>query len=192
MNEYNEQISALMDDEHNGENRALDKLITDQAMQDTWLRYHLIGDCLRGHLPDQISSDISTHVHNALEYEPTILAPQKSKRISFKPIAGFAIAASVAMLAVFGIQRSNHNNTLPESAAIAANKVITPVAEPQSFAFTEPPVLPAAVKKSDTPTPSIANQRMNSYLVNYNEYRSNGGMNGILPYVRIVTIEPQE
>lgn len=193
MSEFNnEQLSALIDGEQDSDHtNTLDKLINDQGMKETWSRYHLIGDCLRGHLPDKITRHVSTQVSNTLRDEPTVLAPQTTKRFNIKPIAGFAIAASVAMVAVLVIQGGNDINSSPNVPAIAANEVKTTVSQPQSFSFPDTQFLPAAVKKSDTPD-SVANQRLNNYLMNHNEYRSNGGVNAILPYVRIVTIESQE
>ena len=37
-----------------------------------------------------------------------------------------------------------------------------------------------------------AESRLNRYLVNYNEYRTNAGVQGMLPYVRIVAHEVEE
>ncbi len=188
MNESNnEKLSALIDGEQDGE-QILDNLIHDQDMKDTWSRYHLIGDCLRDNLPEEISNQVSTNVTQALHDEPTVLAPKTTKQFNFKPLAGFAIAASVAMVAVFSIQSDNEQDSSFKSApSIAATKIT----QPETFNFPEPQILPAAVKKSDTPE-QIANQRLNNYLLNHNEYRSNGGVNPIRPYVRMVTIETQE
>jgi sigma-E factor negative regulatory protein RseA len=193
MSEHNnEQISALIDGEYDGDNnKALDALIHDQEMQDTWSRYHLIGDCLRDHLPEEITHQVSNHVSDTLRNEPTILAPQKTKQFNLKPIAGFAIAASVAMVAIFSVQQSNETNSISTAPIIAANTVNAVAPQPQSFTFPNAQVLPASIRQSDTPE-SVANQRLNHYLMNHNEYRSNGSMNGILPYVRLVTIEAQE
>ncbi|GJM05676.1 MAG: anti-sigma-E factor RseA [marine bacterium B5-7] len=190
MSEYNnEQLSALIDGEYEGNsNKAFDELIHSQEMKNTWSRYHLIGDCLREQLPEKVSAQISSRVSKALLDEPTILAPQKIKQFNLKPLAGFAIAASVAMAAVFTVQHSNETNSIPLAPSLADN---TTVPKAQTYSFPEAQVLPAAVKKSDTPK-EFANQRLNNYLMNHNEYRSNGSMNGILPYVRLVTIESQE
>ncbi len=188
MNESkNEQLSALIDGEHENEH-TLDELIHNEDMKDTWSRYHLIGDCLRDNLPEEISNQISTQVSNALRDEPNILAPNITKRFNTKPLMGFAIAASVAMVAVFTIKSGNEQDSSFKSAPTIA---ATTVAQPQTFSFPDPQVLPAAIKKSDTPV-STADQRLNNYLINHNEYRSNGGVNAILPYVRIVTTEPQK
>ena len=52
MTEGNEQISALMDDDY--DHQSLNQLLKDEQLQNTWTRYHLIGDCLRDTLPEQI------------------------------------------------------------------------------------------------------------------------------------------
>lgn len=192
MNKSNkEQLSAFIDGEHGTEN-VLDKLIYDEEMKQTWSRYHLIGDCLRDNMPEQIFNQISQNVSQALQNEPTVLAPKK-KSLDLKPLAGFAIAASVAMAAVFTIQTDNDVVSPLNNAPAVAN--ITPVqitpAQTETVNFSQPQALPAAVTHSDTPN-SVANERLNNYLLNHNEYRSNAGMNGIMPHVRMVTIETQE
>ena len=159
-------------------------------MKDTWTRYHLIGDCLRNHLPQQVSNHVAEKISEELKQEPTVLSPNKAAARNTKPLIGFAIAASVALVAILGIQRGNETNLNP-GVPVAVDQTNTSTPSASGFSFPETPVLPAAVTKSDTPE-SVANQRMNNYLMNYNEYRSSGGMNGIPPYVRIVTIETQE
>jgi negative regulator of sigma E activity len=188
MSESNkEQLSAFIDGEH-GSEQTLDRLIHDENMKETWSRYHLIGDCLRDNLPDNISKQVSTNVSKALRDEPTILAPSTTKQFNLKPLAGLAIAASVAMVAVFTIKSDNDTGSPVIDAPTVAT---TAPIQTETFSFPNSQVLPAAVTKSDTPQ-SIANQRLNNYLMNHNEYRSNGGVNGVLPYVRMVTIESQE
>ncbi|MEM6998847.1 MAG: RseA family anti-sigma factor [Pseudomonadota bacterium] len=188
MNESTkEHLSAYIDGEHD-DKHLVDELIRNEDMKKTWTRYHLIGDCLRDNLPDQISNDhISNNVQNSLQNEPTVLAP-KTKRFDIKPLAGLAIAASVAMIAILGIQSGNELNPATSGSPAIATSDGSGV---ESFNFSEAQVLPAAVKQSDTPQ-HLTNERLNEYLMNHNTYRSNGGVNGVLPYVRMVTIEPQE
>jgi len=189
MNEHNkEQLSAFIDGEEESK-QVLDNLIHDQEMKESWSRYHLIGDCLRDNLPAGISNQVSTHVSQALRDEPTVLAPKTTKRFNIKAITGFAVAASVAMVAVFSIQSGNEVN----SASNSVPAIATSVVQPRTFNFDvqNAQVLPATVKQSDTPD-SIANQRLNNYLINHNEYRSSAGVNAILPYVRVISIESQE
>ncbi|MGB1800388.1 MAG: sigma-E factor negative regulatory protein [Gammaproteobacteria bacterium] len=192
MNELNkEQLSAFIDGEHETDH-ILDKLIHDEEMKQTWSRYHLIGDCLRDNIPEQVSNQVSQNISQALQNEPTVLAPTK-KRFDVKPLAGLAIAASVAMVAVFTIQTDNDVSSPVNNAPAVANVVPSQVTPAQTdiVNFSQPQALPAAVTHSDTPD-SIANERLNNYLLNHNEYRSNAGVNGIMPHVRMVTIETQE
>lgn len=185
MSERNQTISALMDDEHNPE--ALASLIRDKDMRAVWSRYHLIGDCLRDSLAGNTVIDIADHVSEQLASEPTILAPVKTTSPLLKPILGFAVAVSVAVIAVLGIQAGNKDNTGAPAPAVAMTPTVPLSTIPDRYEFTNPQTRPVAMK-SDTPAP-VSQHRMNGYLVNHNEYRSVSGMTGIPPYVRIVTLE---
>jgi len=103
-----EQLSALVDDELTHESSpVIDSLLQDNEAKQTWTRYHLIGDSLRGHLPGHIV-DISNNVSQVIASEPTVLAPGKKKSTDYmKPVMGFAIAASVAAVAIFNVQQAN-------------------------------------------------------------------------------------
>ena len=189
MTEGNEHISGLMDDEF--DSHSLKQVLNDEQLKQTWARYHLIGDCLRDTLPEKINLDISLKVSKQLESEPTILAPERKQGFSAKPVIGFAIAASVALVAVLGIKQ----NVDPATSALPSSMVATkqtpqPVGGTDTYTFAEPPVRAASIK-TDTPA-TLANQRMSGYLVNHNQYRISAGTTGITPYVRIVTIETQE
>jgi sigma-E factor negative regulatory protein RseA len=113
MNEQKrEQLSALVDNELTKEaSSVIESLLEDNEAKQTWSRYHLIGDSLRGHIPEHVG-DISSNVSQAIASEPTILAPAKisaSRKSSYlmKPVMGFAIAASVAAVAIFNVQQAN-------------------------------------------------------------------------------------
>ena len=111
MNETkHEQLSAFMDDETEGRQQELvDDLLRDPELLDTWSRYHLISDCLQRNMPAQVDRELPEKVAAALESEPAILAPTRFPATVVKPVAGFAIAASVAALAIFGIQQQQVN-----------------------------------------------------------------------------------
>lgn len=160
----NEVISELVDGEH-ARSDMLDHLIGDEEKREIWYRYHLIGDCLRGNLSEPMTHDVAGKVKSSLANEPVALSPGQSKHLNIKPIVGFALAASVAAVAVFSVNKANE-------AGLSAPA-------------------PAVVKRSDS-LDDVANQRLNNYLVNHNEYRSNGSINGIFPYVRIVTVQSRE
>lgn len=178
-----EKISALVDGEDIADRaEVVDHLLKDEALRASWARYHLIADCLRGHLRGAIS-DVSESVSHRLKDEPAIFSPAHKKPVNLKPLAGLAIAASVAMLAVLAVQMGDRAAPAPPAAAIAATAGPPASAPAQSFTFEKPPLLPAR---------AVADQRMKNYLANHNEFRTNGGINGIPPYVRMVTFESPE
>ena len=176
-----EKISALVDDEDiAGRAEVVDHLLKDEALRANWARYHLIADCLRGRLSGAIS-DVSEIVSHRLKDEPVIFSPEHKKPVNLKPLAGLAIAASVAVLAVLAVQMGDRAAPAPPAAAVAAGP---PAGGPaRSFTFEKAPLLPAG---------AVADQRMKNYLVNHNEFRTNGRINGIPPYVRMVTLEARE
>lgn len=107
MNETKkERLSAFMDDEIGGGHEDLvDDLLKDPELLDTWSRYHMISDGLKQGLPEVIDTDLANNVSDSLRNEPAIVAPGRSAHPYLKPVAGFAIAASVAALAILGIQQ---------------------------------------------------------------------------------------
>ncbi|MFQ2785694.1 sigma-E factor negative regulatory protein [Aeromonas caviae] len=125
-----EQLSALMDGDLS-EIEVLNELGTDPALQDTWSRYHLIGDAMRGDLPVNLQLDLSDSIMLALEDEPAILAPKPAqpaapqvqpagKVIPFvrrfgQQVGQYAIAASVAAAVIFGVQQYQGKGGVPTS-----------------------------------------------------------------------------
>ena len=184
----NEALSSLVDGEHGKNKDVLEKLIHDDDMKGTWRRYHLIRDCLRGNLPDKIYSNLTNKVNKHLEYEPIINTSKKSQQFKQESIIGFAIAASVAVLAILTIQYKTNPSSILTKDTIVMDKTIV---EPQfeTFSFPEAPISAASVEQS---TNSITEERLNNYLINHSKYKHNIKMNSVLPYARIVTIEQKE
>ena len=125
-----EQLSALMDGDLS-DVEVLGELGMDPALQDTWSRYHLIGDAMRGDLPVNLQLDLSDSIMLALEDEPAILAPKPAqpaapqvqpagKVIPFvrrfgQQVGQYAIAASVAAAVIFGVQQYQGKDGVPTS-----------------------------------------------------------------------------
>lgn len=179
--EMGKRMSALVDDElTNGEAGCLDEIKKDKALQQCWSRYHLVSDVLRHRetIPTSISSssDFSQRLSAAIELEPAILAPgrfSRSKRIiqgMAKQVTGLAVAASVTMAVVFGVQYQGVG--IPGGGGeMAANG---------SNALPASQVSPVVVK----PIPA---QQFNKYLVNHNEHvGSTAVRQGVLTYARII------
>lgn len=188
-----------MDSENDGGDvRVIDELTRDRSGQDTWWRYHLISDVLRHEAIDLVHRDLTGIISARIKNEPAILAPHSfSRRNWIKPVAGFAIAASVAVVAILGIQQKGEDIVshpqvtgtvagLPTAAAVAGKSSTAP----ESRQFKVPARLASVETLEEIIIPQPANSRMNSYLLNYNEYRTTETrMQGMLPYVRIIAHE---
>ncbi|WP_108649410.1 sigma-E factor negative regulatory protein [Dongshaea marina] len=127
-----EQLSAFIDGELD-DDRLLDLLVEEHESSVTWTRYQLIGDTMRGELPEMVSFDLADRVTAALEDEPTVLAPkrQSSERsgrgkgwvVQFsKRVGQYAIAAAVAGVVIVGVQKYGDQQT-PSSPGSVLNTV---------------------------------------------------------------------
>jgi sigma-E factor negative regulatory protein RseA len=87
--------------------------------------------------------------------------------------AGFAIAASVAAVAVLGVRSLSHEAEPPGT--YTAMGVTTPVSDEY---------VRISSMRWDSARPEL-DSRLTHYLVNHNEYASSAGMNGMLSYGRI-------
>ena len=193
-----EDLSAFMDGElQDGSSRMIDLLTDDEASRHTWMRYHLIAETMRHSLPSHLDRRLARSVSTRLQAEPTILNPGRKKLTSYlKPVAGLAVAASVASVAIIGIQQQQRQDTVPIP---QESRVATIQPQIPAYRQMRTPVRPASIDNTRTatinrvsPAPTATprtnrlNSRLNNYLINYNEYHANSGMQGMLPYVRIV------
>lgn len=122
-----EWLSATLDGEHDVS--ALSDQAEDVSLQKKWRNYHLIGDALRSDLPPIVDLDLSASISakiGALPEEsvdsPNLSAikstsnKQKTTIFNsnvvplFKQFGHYAIAASVALFAVLGVQQYKVNN----------------------------------------------------------------------------------
>ena len=175
MNKENrEWLSALADGELQGQEleQGLNALRDDPELLASWRAYHVVRDTVSSNLNHSVDLQLHSRIAAALESEPTILAPQRRARPWLKQVAGLAIAASVTGVAIIGVQSMNGVDTNPTA---------IPVAQNQEYLRMEPSLVARVEEKS--PQNSDA---LNAYLVNHNEYSANSGIQGMLPYVRIV------
>ena len=185
-------LSSVMDGEGTtGE--ALAGVAATNGTRAAWARYHLIGDVLRDNSSAIAPAEFAASISALIADEPTVLAPRQRTKSAMRPVAGFAIAASVATLAVIGIQRMEPNNVNSPAPTIAA----APAATPVPATATTAPVFASTVAETSPAPPELshathpAQRRFNSYLVKFNEQRSTVGVPGVNPYVRIVGFESE-
>ena len=181
----NEQLSALVDGElaEQEYELLLARLENDPELRARWARYNLISDALRNHLPDGLAPGLAAQVSAKLAEEPTHIAAMAvaagGGRFG-KQVIGGALAAAVAVVAIIGVQQQfgSGGDAAIQSVAVA------PVVTEQS---TESAVAEASADKE-----LVQRARFNRYLVNHNEYSAVRGMQGLLPYTRIVSSPAQE
>ncbi|MFB2652032.1 sigma-E factor negative regulatory protein [Shewanella seohaensis] len=127
-----EWVSAAVDGETDLQTMA--ELAADTHSHNKWRNYHVIGDAMRGELPQAMALDLSASIAAAIELEPAIVSPQvsapevteASQQVAvnagqsrvvplFKQFGQYAIAATVAMFAIVGVQ--NFNQTADDAAS---------------------------------------------------------------------------
>jgi sigma-E factor negative regulatory protein RseA len=173
-NDNREWLSALADGELQGDElqRGLDALRNDPELQASWGAYHVIRDSVSSNLNPEVAPQLHQRISAALDAEPTILAPQRRKRPWLKQAAGVAIAASVTGVAIIGVQQMN---------GVDGGPAVQPVAQQQEYIRMAPTLVAEGKEKKDE-----NREALDRYLVNHNEYSANSGIQGVLPYVRIV------
>ncbi|CAD5266333.1 Transcriptional regulator [Alteromonas sp. 38] len=116
MTQQQENLSAFMDGEIDGD-AIIDAIKQDDELQAKWKRYHVIRGAMRKEASVAPQLDITASVAAALESEPAIVAPKASRWRSI-PVLGsvvpfakqsgqFAVAASVAVAVILGVQHFN-------------------------------------------------------------------------------------
>ena len=185
----NEQVSAFVDGELPDTERELlqRRLATDDDLQSVWHRYHLIGDAMREDLPEYI--DATANMDYAVQ--DTVGAADLSTAMSrqhrfMKPLAGLAIAASVASLAIVTVLYKpdpslspDLQRIAPESGSISGFRA-GPVAATAVSGSTH--LVPKSSWRSVQPEAVV---HLNSYLIDHSSYSGLGSAQGILPYSRV-------
>lgn len=181
--ELNERLSALVDGESGDLEGgfALSEILADVNVRRRWERYHLIKQSMKGELPPSVEKDFAAGVMARIESESLQVGPTSRPKAGwsrlFQPVAGFAIAASVAVVAVVAWQDLNDGSDTPQ--LVAQRSLATPLAS-QTIAASAP----QDGTHWDHQQPAVES-RLNTYLVNHAEYGS-GRLQGMLPHVRVV------
>ena len=106
-----EQVSAFLDGElPSSETELLLKRLTrDAELRESFGRYALIGEAMRGGTPSLMTRGFAARVNLAIDGEPVPVAgratPQTRAPRWWRPFAGAAVAAGVAAVAVVALQQ---------------------------------------------------------------------------------------
>lgn len=173
-----EHLSSLMDGELSRETGRFmaRRLTSDNELRGAWQRYHMIRDCLRQPGERSVFLDLSERMRSELDSRAEA-APAPAARRWLRPVAGLAVAASVAVMAV----------TLVGPDLRPGAPSATPV-QPQPFSSPNTlPAVPLSQPASYSPDDRAAEQRLNSYLLRHSQLATSAGSQGFVSLVPIIS-----
>ncbi len=209
-----EKVSALMDDEAQEYDTTLLHLKNNAQARHQWRRMHLIRDVIQKEFSDSLDASFANQVSLAIDSEVAYSSSTRTIKpdfvnklqswLWFKPVAGLAIAASVAAMSVLGL-RYFQPAQLPENGVIiTADSQSTQQAEKASILTQRrlQPKLADFKRVNNTGTYWVIDQerisdaalenRLNTYLTNHLEFATMGNVGGVLPYSRIVGYDEKD
>ena len=185
-----EQISAFLDGElPSAESELLlRRMLRDTQLRDSFGRYALIGEAMRGTKTMSLTRDFTSAINGAIDGEPAktdgTQAPAVAGRRWWRPLAGAAVAASVAIVAVVALQ---HRADVP---ATTVAVITPPVAAPAPMNAT--PKAPPLVARSREPLSyvvpnissaapnAIAGAQLTNYVFAHSQYPSLLGQRDVM------------
>jgi sigma-E factor negative regulatory protein RseA len=190
-----EQVSAFLDGELPGSETELllKRLTRDAELRESFGRYSLIGEALRGSHRSVISRGFATRVNQAIDGETVPVAVPSAQLNAprwWKPFAGVAVVAGVAAVAVIALQQratspaANPPLTAAVSAPAPAHQIASPLATAAVFeagqsresppSYIVPPVI-----NPDAPAVMPAG-RLTNYVFAHSRYSYGLGQRGML------------
>lgn len=174
MTDKFEQVSALTDEQW--DEQAIEALLADPELQAQWAQHHRVKDAVQGENITLAGTDFALRVSAAIADEPTLLAPKteplKSKVTEpgkvvtlFRQFGQYAIAASVAAVAIIGVQQLGQGNVEESPLPVLnTNPVVGVSATPVSL--NAPSAQPSAVMSQNQARERLIEQkrRINAYF----------------------------
>ena len=182
-----EHISSLMDGEISRETSRflVRRLGSDEELCATWARYHLVRDCLR-HQDGSISGeDLCSRVNRALEDEEPSVPARRLPMGWLKPVAGTAIAASVALAAVLAVGPGGPGSQQAPSGNTPGGELAS-FTSPQGIVSGQ-----AAQPVSALGAQTNAGRKMNLLLLRHYQASGTGNGGGFVAYMPAVANSTQ-
>ena len=178
--ETREHLSSLMDGEisRDASRFLVRRLGSDQDLCATWARYHVVRDCLRNPDGGYARDDLCSRVREAIEQAD---APAPARRVGqrwLRPVAGAAIAASVALVAVMAVS-PGQAPTLPTATTGVA-----------SSNGAEPFVSPQGRSSSTVATRAASARSLDRYLLRHYQATGAGGARTFSGFVPVLVAQP--
>jgi negative regulator of sigma E activity len=162
-----QKLSALLDNElgYHQSLSILNQLQSDMALNSKLHRYAVVKECMKYGSGSMLVPDVGFvgRVHAALAEEPVVLAPRVIRKPFGEKITTYAIAASIALIALF-VGRSLTDYPPDRAGQLMAK---TEMRSPVTHASMEPD--------------------LRDYLALHNESTYLAGSQGMMPSIRLVS-----
>lgn len=175
-----EQVSAFLDGElPNSETELLLKRLTrDAELRESFGRYALIGEAVRGGSLSLMTKGFAGRVNLAIDGEALPVNGQPAALRTprwWRPFAGAAVAAGVAAVAVVALQQRADSPALrPVAPTVAQNAAPVPrSATPEAISYT----VPAASMAAPSAMPPA---RLTNYVFAHSRYSSGLDQRGVM------------
>jgi sigma-E factor negative regulatory protein RseA len=194
-----EQVSAFLDGElPNSESELLLKRLTrDGELRESFGRYALIGEAVRGASRAYLTQGFAGRVNLAIDGEAiptsTPAAPSRAPRW-WRPIAGAAVAAGVAAVAVVALQQRAITPSVRPALLTAQNAAPAQIAAlAQSGAAVQLPreAISYTVPATSAAAPAAMPARLTNYVFAHSKYSSGLDQRGVLADMLIEADEQQ-
>ena len=172
-----EQVSAFLDGElPNSETELLLKRLTrERELRESFGRYALIGEAIRGASRAYLTKGFAEGVNRAIDGEPVHAAvaaqPVRAPRW-WRPIAGVAVAAGVAAVAVVALQQRAVAPGVRMSMPLTAQSTAASPAR-EAISYT----VPAAMTQGSS---AMAPARLTNYVFAHSKYSSGLDQRGVM------------
>ncbi|MFT6276558.1 MAG: sigma-E factor negative regulatory protein RseA [Halioglobus sp.] len=198
MNEkLRESLSAVLDGEANELEleRVLSQMDDESDLRKTWMRYSAIRSVNTEGISPDMAMDISKGVRRAiLQGAPVVSQATSTVQRLLKPLASFAVAASVAATVVLGGQQlaqigdvnTSYQGSLAASSPVGLINTVGATAIQASYGTQSVPVLQPTAR---TAYRELARQRMNVYMQEHVEHAALNSPQGLVPFSRVQQIK---
>jgi sigma-E factor negative regulatory protein RseA len=193
-----EQISAFLDGElpSSETELLLKRLARDADLRESFGRYALIGEAMRLDERSRITRGFAARINATIDGEPAVSNAPPAVRARaahwWRPIAGAAVAASVAVVAVVALQQRTvaptANSLIPRPAALSSAPAVRLASQPAES--SKPYVVPATVAAGGAGEAGAASggrvlaasggARLTNYIFAHSRYSSPLGQSNVL------------
>ena len=175
-----DQLSAFLDGElpRPEVELLLRRLAGNDELQIALSRYVVIGECLRNAPGRGVTRSFAARVRAAVAAEGSRKGVDRGRSLGrwLRPVGGLAIAASVATVAILGLQRTQQLDPAVATPVVASSSVpATAIGGPaidEQASYTVP--------APSTGAPVMPAGRLTSYVVAHSEYSSPLGRRNVL------------